>query len=60
MTSIKLAVRGGLVATFLISASQIVAAEKLSDILRESKWDGIIGTWVDPATKGATVKTTYA
>ncbi|MFP6667230.1 MAG: hypothetical protein VB876_07955, partial [Pirellulales bacterium] len=25
-----------------------------SDILRKSKWDGIIGTWVDPATKNTT------
>lgn len=33
---------------------------KLSDILRQSKWDRIIGTWVDADTKGAGLKTTYA
>ena len=34
--------------------------EKLGDILRESRWDQIIGTWVDAGTQGAAVKTTYA
>ena len=34
-------------------------AETLADILKESKWDGIIGTWVDPKTKGQNRKITY-
>ena len=32
----------------------------LRDILRKSKWDRIIGTWVDMDTKGAVLRTTYA
>ena len=43
-----------------LAASRAPAAEKLGDILRESKWDGIIGTWVGADTKGATLNTTYA
>jgi hypothetical protein len=43
----------------VFSGSQITAADKLSDVLRESKWDGIIGTWVDPETKGERHKSTY-
>ena len=35
-------------------------AKTLGDTLRESKWDGIIGTWVDPETKGQNAKVTYA
>ena len=35
-------------------------AKTLGDVLRESKWDGIIGTWVDPKTKGQNRKITYA
>ena len=35
-------------------------AETLGDVLRESKWDGIIGTWVDSETKGQNKKVTYA
>ena len=35
-------------------------AETLGDVLKESKWDGIIGTWVDPETKGQNAKSTYA
>ena len=27
-------------------------AKNLGDALRDSKWDGIIGTWIDPETKG--------
>ena len=27
-------------------------AKNLGDALKDSKWDGIIGTWVDPETKG--------
>ena len=35
-------------------------AKTLGDVLKESKWDGIIGTWVDPETKGQNMKVTYA
>ena len=35
-------------------------AKTLGDTLRESKWDGLIGTWVDPETKGRNKKVTYA
>ena len=35
-------------------------AKTLGDVLKESKWDGIIGTWVDPETKGQNAKVTYA
>ena len=35
-------------------------AETLGDVLKESKWDGIIGTWVDTETKGQNRKATYA
>ena len=35
-------------------------AETLGDVLKESKWDGIIGTWVDPETKGQNKKVTYS
>jgi hypothetical protein len=35
-------------------------AKTLGDTLRESKWDGIIGTWVDPETKGRNKKVAYA
>ena len=38
----------------LLTASQAAAAENLGEILREAKWDGIVGTWVDPDTKNAT------
>jgi hypothetical protein len=35
-------------------------AKTLGDTLRESKWDGLIGTWVDPETKGQNKKVAYA
>ncbi len=35
-------------------------AETLGDVPKESKWDGIIGTWVDPEAKGQNMKVTYA
>ena len=35
-------------------------AKTLGNVLKESKWDGIIGTWVDPETKGRNAKVTYA
>ena len=35
-------------------------AKTLGDALRESNWEGIIGTWVDLETKGRNKKITYA
>ena len=43
-----------------VTAPAANAAEKLSDVLREAKWDGIVGTWVDADTKGEAYKVTYA
>ena len=36
-----------------------VRAENLGTELRKSGWEGIIGTWVDPETKGAKHRVTY-
>jgi hypothetical protein len=47
-------------AVLTLAGGSSAAAEKLGDILRESGWDRIIGTWVDADTKGAKFKTTYA
>ena len=43
-----------------LATSTATAADKLSDILREAKWDGIIGTWVDAKTNGKANRTTFA
>ena len=43
----------------LFVSSQAPAAEKLSDILREHNWDGIIGTWVDADTNGKAYTASY-
>ena len=32
----------------------------LGEVLRESKWDRLIGTWVDAETKGDALKSTFA
>ena len=51
----------GIVAAMLtVGGIACAAAENLGDVLRESGWDRIIGTWVDAKTKGAKNKTTYA
>ncbi|GAA5510330.1 hypothetical protein [Novipirellula caenicola] len=49
-----------LLATLLLSASPLFAADKLSDILRKHQWEGMIGTWVDAETNGETSTATYA
>ena len=36
------------------------SAESLGELLRESNWDRVIGTWVDADTKGEVITTTYA
>ena len=44
----------------LVTSSNLSAVEDLNDALRDSKWNGIIGTWVDADSNGAAIKTTYA
>ena len=44
----------------IIMPSFASANENLKDMLRKSKWDGIIGTWVDRASNGDAFETTYA
>jgi hypothetical protein len=36
------------------------SGKSLATLLRESGWESVIGTWVDKATGGAAVRTTYA
>ena len=60
MQSLKFLTCCTLYLTLLLAGSHASAVEDLSDILRESKWSGIIGTWVDPDSNGAAIKTTYA
>ena len=43
-----------------MGASQARAAKQLTGILRDSKWDRIIGTSLDADTRGANYKVTYA
>jgi hypothetical protein len=43
-----------------LAAAKTQAADKLSDVLRESEWDGLIGTWVDADTVGANLKISFA
>ena len=47
-------------AVMTLAAANAPAAEELSDILREAKWDGIVGTWIDADTKGAGYKVAFA
>ena len=35
-------------------------SQTLGDILRQSKWDRLIGTWIDADTKGAGLKSAYS
>lgn len=49
-----------LTAILFMLCGGISHAKTLGDTLRESKWDGIIGTWVDPETKGRNNKVSYA
>ena len=34
--------------TMVCSASQLTAAETLGQVLRDAKWEGILGTWDPP------------
>ena len=49
-----------LTAILFMLCGGISHAKTLGDTLKESKWDGIIGTWVDPETKGRNKKVAYA
>lgn len=42
-----------------LASPEIHAAEKLSDILREHNWDGIIGKWGDAETGGKSFTVSY-
>ncbi len=41
-------------------SANAVGSQKLSDILGRTKWDRIIGTWVDAGSNGAVLTSTYA
>ncbi len=41
-----------LAAAMGLLTSQASAVEDLNDVLKETKWSGLIGTWVDEATQG--------
>lgn len=47
-------------AVVVLAFAQCPAAERLGDLLRDSPWAGLIGTWVDAETLGTKVKTTFA
>lgn len=49
-----------LVGLLTVSPAPAAAAEKLSDILQESGWEDIFGTWVDEQTGGADLKLVFA
>ena len=52
---------GGALAAVLAMACVASAADgTLAQMLRESRWDRLIGTWVDVETGGSNSKTTYA
>ncbi len=55
----KSIVLSSLVALILFTANA-TAADTLMSKLKEAKWDGVIGTWVDEATGGKNNTTTYA
>lgn len=41
-------------------AAEVMKGQNLGEIFRQSRWDRIIGTWIDAETKGKAVRTTYA
>ena len=43
-----------------LAVSESTAADRLGDMLRDSPWGRLIGTWVDAETKGTKMKTTFA
>lgn len=44
---------------FIVGSFSVNAADNLGNVLYESGWIDIIGTWVDEATMGAKMKVTY-
>ena len=43
-----------------LAGAPAAAADDLGEILRQTGWDRVLGTWVDAETQGATLKLTYA
>ncbi len=44
----------------LFSSANAVGDENLAEILRNAKWDGIVGTWVDENTNGKSLSSTFS
>lgn len=44
----------------LFSPGNAEGNENLADILRKTKWDGIVGTWVDENTNGKSLSSTFS
>ena len=49
-----------LAAAITLGSTPAFASDNLGNVLRESGWDRIIGTWVDAKTRGAKSRTTYS
>ena len=49
-----------LAAVFTLGSTPAFAYDNLGNVLRESGWDRIIGTWVDATTRGAKSRSTYS
>ena len=49
-----------MLAVLTLAGTPARAAESLGDVLRQSGWDRIIGTWIDADTKGAKMEIDYA
>ena len=61
MNSTKIGIWVAVLAALLtVAGASSAAAENLGDLLRQTGWDRILGTWVDQDTNGDTVKITYA
>ena len=45
-----------LATAFLIGSTPVNAAENLGSIIRENRWDRMVGTWVDAETNGKKLK----
>ena len=56
----KITAFAALAATLTLGVCTPTFADDLGTELRKSGWDRIIGTWVDPETKGTQHKVTYA
>ena len=49
-----------LAAVLTLGSTSAFASDNLGNVLRESGWDRIIGTWVDAKTRGAKSRSTYS